>query len=284
MMIANNHPAGMSVIGESRKPTGFDLEARGIPLSEHPAVINSFFDDRVHYGDACVGVIKSFYSENVRYAKQLVGPDKVKFLYIVRNPIFKVVSRWKAKVRPGRHFFRDAFGRDPSDESEVFRSVLMYFAHQYYMRGIRFAKAKHCPIVRIEDINRSIHCRSGFFKRLMEWLTGTPWPQEYIDYIREHNTPAYQYRHHLEWENPDRTGRVDRVVSRQREKMTWSLRNNWEDDAEAAPYWEKLEPWQQSLYKSEFSEIERLYGYNISGVGVETSWAYRGQWWGEVNE
>lgn len=279
VILCNHHPAGMSVLGESHKACGFDLEARGLKQGHHKEEINHFFEDRVHFGDACVGIIKSFYPESVAHARQLAGREHVKLHSIVRNPMFKVLGAWRKKVPNGRKHYK----HDNSDEDEDFRASLLWMRDNYY-RSALDRVGRSTPLVRLEDLNRSMKYESGFFTRFVEWLTGTEWPDEYVRYCREHYTPAYKTDSWMEWEdNVARTGRVVRVHTKLLEPPQWPFRT-WDDDPDPALRWvTHVNDRRREIYKEVYAEVEAELGYNVSAPGItEENWRHRSEWWGEV--
>jgi hypothetical protein len=244
--ICTNHPTKrIAVLGESQKASGFDLEARGLSRADHPGEINRFLEDRVHFGDDCGGAVKCFFGVNERYAQHLVGKQNVRHTFVVRNPMYKILGKWKAKRSGGRRRFEEIHGRPPENDEEVFAGTLMYFRDTFYVKALRMASLKQSRLMRLEDVNRSIRARSPFFRRYM---------------------------------------RVVKVVNTQREETWWANRNNWEDDPDPARCWvTHLDDRQREIYKEIIGPIESEYGYNQTATGsVETDWACRNKWWGEV--
>lgn len=292
MVCCNNHPAGISLIGECHKKTQLDFVARGIPMTQEAknAQIQKLFEDRIHFGDCAMGVIKSFNESSVKWARKLVGKENVHVISMVRNPMLRFFTKWRKRVRDATIWYNREFNANYDPDWLIKDYPLMaeitsaYFALRYHNKFLTRVEAKHEPIVRLEDINRSIRLRTPFFKRLMEYLTGVEWSLEYIDHIRENWTPAYLYYNSIEWENEDKTGRVTAVVTKQREYRTYLVRDNWMDDIEPAVAYYFKNEYEWKAYHKWHDEIDRREGYNQRAFGsIEDDWEFRGAFpWGDV--
>ena len=278
LLLVNNHPAGMSMLGEIPKPSQLDFAGRGIPKSDYDKEVAKFFEDRIYYGDVAIGICKSFHPTNIKWAKQRMGDGAARIVQVVRNPIHRFVCKGSSKVVQGANWFKHLHGgRAPESEREVYEGVSAYFAQNYFEK---FLRRTEFPIIRLEDINRSMNKDFGFFKRLMEWLTQTEWPQDYLQHIHDNWTPAYNYNNWVEW---DAEGRCCKVGSAQRPRIARSDRD-WSDDPEPGVCWRKIEDWHLGAYLKYNSDCQRRLGYNQTGPGtVETDWEFRGKYpWGEV--
>lgn len=284
-LCCNQHPAGISVVAECHDETCLDLANRGFGMDQYDPQLCQLMRDRKHYGDACFGIIKSFRDPQIRLAKEMVGEQNVSIAYMIRNPRMRWCEARRKKARPGAVWFTSIHHREPRDEKEIMQGVANYFRVNYFEKA--FLQGADIPIIRLEDLNRSMKLRTGFFKRLMEHLCGVEWPDDYIDFIRENWLPSYQYYNWLEWENPDKTGRVTAVITNQREKPTWALRHNWDDDPYPKIYWndqDNMADWERETYLKEFAELERKLGYNLDEeYTVHDDWEFRGAYpWGDV--
>lgn len=277
--IVNNHPAGMSMLGEFPKAGQLDFKGRDIPADCQDQEVINFFEGRIYYGDVAIGMTR-FRSTYTQWARQRMGDEAVRIVQKIRNPILRFVGKRVAKQKPGAAWFQKLHGRSPKNEREIYEGVSAYFAQNYFEKFLK--RSQHYPIVRLEDLNKSIGKDGVFFKRFMEWLTQTEWPWDYIYHIRDNWTPAYQYEISLEW---DDEGRVSAVNMVRREKPTW--RRDWSDGPEPPLSWERLaveQPWLEEIYLKYHAGCQARLGYNQSGRGTtEADWEFRGAYpWGEV--
>jgi hypothetical protein len=276
-----NHPAQMSMLGELQKEGQLDLAGRGLTSDDRAEQTHKYIEDRIYYGDVAIGFYRWTW-ENVKYARNRVGKDSVRVVSRVRNPLYRFASKWAAKKKAGKRWFEKMYDREPRTEQEICEGCSAYFAENYFMKAIRKAERDGQPIVRLEDINRSMKKGGGFVKRHFEWLTKTEWPQWYIQHIHDNWTPGYVSRPALEW---DDEGRVSKVTWTQWDEPRWKWRDNWDDDPRPAYHWnEKLTDWEKELYMKYHERIERILGYNQGEKGVaDEGWAFRGTFpWGEV--
>lgn len=272
----NCHPAGMSLVGEVQYPNQLDLSRRGIPKDRWGLEVIRFFEDRIHYEDVAVGATMVMPAICVQWARRRMGEQAVRTVQILRNPLFKFGRRWKVKQRTGARRFQAKHGRPPDNEQEICEGVSEYFAASLFKKSL---SRSNIPIIRLEDINRSLNKDGAFFKRLMEWLTQTEWPWSYIQHIRDNWTPAYRYS--VSWEQDDE-GRFSRVSNTRYEKPTWD--RDWSDDPQPALYWDGLTGGRREAYLKYHAGCQARLGYNQSGPGtVEADWEFRGAYpWGEI--
>lgn len=265
MLICNEHPSGMCVLGEVTKAEGLDLTRRGVPKSELGSEIIKFLHNCSDQGKACAGIIKSFSYDVVKYVKAHNG-----FIFHkVRNPLHIVAWRFERKLRAAKYMFRELHGREPETMIERFEGHCAYYASNFYEKFLD--RAKHYPIVRIEDLNKSIWTGGMYFKRVMECITATVWPQEYIDHIYKNWTPEQIYLFHPVWEN----GRIVRVEH----EMVGTRgrgREGWEEDPGNAQYWDAWTEEQRAVYFKYFADVQNRLGYNQAYPGsTDAKWQYR---------
>lgn len=274
--IVNNHPAGMSMMGELVKPGQLDLKGRGICTDSRDKEVAKWFADRIHYGDIGLGICKSFRQSDVNQARQLMGKEAVRIVQMVRNPVLRFAEKWTRKTGPGRNWFKMLRGRPPEGEREVCEGVSAYFAQNYFEK---FMNNTQFPVIRLEDLNRSINKDFVFFKKFMEWLTQTEWPIEYLEHIKEHWTPAYNYQISTEWDDENRCSAVN---MKRWDKPT--LPRDWTPDQFPLRGWSRLTDWQREAYLKYNTDIQRRLGYNQSEMGsCDPDWEGRGKYpWGEV--
>lgn len=276
----NQHPAGMSCVAECNHETCLDFERRGLDMRHYDEEVLKLLEDRVYYGDVAIGIIKSFRPAFIKWAHE---NGAVRQCQLVYNPRWRFTGKWTSKVKPASVWFKAKYGREMETREEQCEATAAYFAQNYFSKYL--ARAKDWPIIRLEDLNRSMKLRSGYFKRFMEWLTGTEWDDEYISHIRENWTPAYQYHNWVEWEGPGKyEGRIAKIVTVQRGTPTWH-RDNWEPDPYVVKYWDNLTAWQRALYHKYTDEIDERLGYNNGNdTCAHDDWEFRGAMWGEVGE
>jgi hypothetical protein len=274
--ICHNHPtAQMSFIGECHKYLEF--ERRGIPYP-HPRAaydreIYNFFESRLHYGDAAIGLVKSFRPQHVEWATDRVGAEHVRVCQMMRNPRFNFIGKWVAKSQ--RIPLAKLLGREPASEYDVFEATACYYVKTFYEKFL--ARAVQYPLVRLEDLNISVGSDGDYFQRFMEWLTGVEWPTSYVDHIRQHHTAAYKYDNWVVWDTwPDGRARVKSVNTVQRVEQQWPYRNNWGEDPEPTRRWARLDERQREIYLRIIGPYERQLGYNQAHVGsTDSEWAAR---------
>jgi hypothetical protein len=282
-LLTNNHPAGLSTIGECHKPTCFNFGARGLDKGKHyNAEVIKFYHDRMYYGDRAIGIIKSFHWPNVQYAEQLVGKANIRIVQLVYNPRRRYCEKATSRGKDAAIWYETKYGEKMSTPEQQREAAAAYFAERYFGR---YVQAGHrYPIIRLEDINLSIRLKTRFFARFMEWLTGVEWTDEYVEHIRENWTPAYQYYNHLEWENPPFGGRIKAVVTKQREYMAWRNKDNWDPDPEVIKWWGNLTEAQKGYYTKYTTGVDRDLGYNDGDECCRLDhWKFRGSYpWGDV--
>ena len=279
MCIINNHPMPITCTGEIDKDTQLALRGRGL-MDQRDKIVQQFLADRIYYGDKSVGMIRSS-DADVRFARQH-GP--VMHVQLVYNPRRRYVQKGRAKKPAAVRWYKQTYGRDMITDREQTEAVAAYFVEHFWEKYINIARRQDWPIIRLEDLNLSLKLETGFFKRFMEWLTGVEWPDEYIDYIREHNTPAYQYYNHFEWEKPPYSGRVTKVVTEQREYMAWANRDNWDPDPFLDRWWSERTDMEKEVWIDKAAAMEKVLGYNRGDkITLEPDWEFRGAYlWGDV--
>jgi hypothetical protein len=278
-LCCNQHPAGISVVAECHLDNCLDLLGRGLTMANYDDELCRLMVDREEFGDACFGIIKSFRGAQVNLAQRLVGPENTTVCWMIRNPRMRWCEARRKKEAPGAQWFTQLYRREPRDIKEIRLGTARYFKENYFGKAL----AGDVPIIRLEDLNTSMRLQTGFFQRLMEHLCGVEWSNEYMDHIRENWLPSYQYHNWLEWTD----GRVTAVVTEQRDKPTWILRHNWDDDPYPKIYWndqENMEDWEREIYLEQFGELEQRLGYNLDEeCTVHDDWVMRGAYpWGDV--
>lgn len=264
MLICNNHPAGMCVLGEVTKDEGLDLIGRGVPKSELGNEVVKFLSDCQSQNKACAGIIKSF---NYQVVKYVLANDGI-IIQKVRNPIHIVAWRFKKKPEAAIFTFRELYGRNPETLTERFEGHCKYYASRFYDKFLRHAE--QYPIIRIEDLNESMRTDGLFFRRAMENVTGTVWADDYTRHIQNNWTPDQIYRFYPRW-NDGRITRVDHtILDRRRGKCS-----GWDEDLRNALYWEQWTQAQRDIYYKHFASIQNQLGYNQSYPGsTDAKWKY----------
>lgn len=295
--ICNSNPyARMSVVGECDKPNMLAFKRRGLPTGDsavYDREVYNFFESRLHYGDDVIGMVKSFQYCHVNWAIKRVGKKHVKVCQMMRNPRVGFLLKWDSRVPWSARYFRKEHNRDPKNEREWFEAVLLRYTRRFYLKFLEKADVE--PVVRLEDLNRSIGGDGRFFQNFMEWLTGTSWPMSYVEYIRKNFKPCWDYNVLVEWDKwPDGRDRVKRVITKPDTKI-WKYRDNWDEDPEPKQLWEqnasslglyvgrKMSEWQKKTFLKFIGPYEKRLGYNQSYVGcVEREWECRKKYpWGE---
>lgn len=274
----------MSVIAEVHSDDCMRFAERGLTKDDgRDHEIAKFFSDRVYYGDVTVGIIKSYRSTDIEWAKKHGHPTRE--VVLVYNPRWRYSQKGRANRKKATRWYWKTHGIKMITDEEQMKAVTVNFIDHYFAKYVVSAQRGYMPIIRLEDLNLSLKLHTGFFARFMEWLTGVEWTEEYVDFIREHNTPAYQYDNWLEWEVPPFGGRVTGVFTRQWEKKTWN-RHNWDPDPFLVKYWTAMEDWEKSTWMEHAADTECALGYNR---GLEIArlddWKFRGAYeWGDVYE
>ena len=293
--ICNNHPhAQMSIIAECDAKNCLAFKSRGKSQADYDSEIHNFFESRIHYGGDVIGIIKSFHSKNIQWAAKHVGTKRVKVCQMMRNPRVNFPIKWQGKQKDSVRYFKRRHKRGPENEREWFEAVCYRYIDRFYARFLK-AAGKY-PVIRLEDLNKSMAGNGRFFQQFMEWLTGIQWSNSYVNHIREHNKPSACYTNWVEWDKwPNGKDRVSRVCTTQDEKLGWPYRDNWNEDPDALRLWNLdresdyvklgycLTGWKKDDYLRFIGPYEKRLGYNQSYVGcVEREWECRKQYpWGE---
>jgi len=271
-----NHPCGrISVLGEVPKPSSLAFKRRGIPNSAMSRETIKFFNDRVHFGDVCLGVFKSFRTDVIQYVQERNGL----VLQCVRNPIHIVGVRQGRKMGPAERSFRSVYHRPMKTDDEIFEGHVIYYAEGKYRA---FLKRADCyPIYRVEDLNKSCGGDGAYFKRFMENLTGVEWPWEYVRHIQQNNLPCQLYDYRLEWDDQDRVCEVTMKARDDKVRASGEY-CHWGPDPSIPRYWKQWTDSQKEIYQKWFGELDRRMGYNQQHVGsVEDDWEWGGKYeWG----
>jgi len=277
-LCCNNHPARMSVIGEAHRPSQLDFERRGLDRkTDYEREVFKFFEDRIYYGDACVGVMLGFTGAHMKFVREKGG----KIFQIIRNPLYIVRTRENSKPDAAKATFTKLYGREPENDLERFEGLVSYYETNFYEKFLR--RGAEFPIMRVEDLNKSLDGDGLYYKRVMEALTQTEWPLDYIAHIRENFTPAYSADNHTEW---DEQGRVCKVVSVRRQVAQWGWRDNWKEDPylSGPRHWGAWDESHREIYLKRFGELQKRLGYNQDHIGsTDPKWEFQLQykWAGE---
>ena len=263
-------PPGMTVLGELHHHTQLDFKGRGLDKSSFDLdqAALDFFADSIYFKKACAGIMVSFRRTAMDFVEKHGGHIAQK----MRNPLYIVTARSKAKPRAAAYTFEKHKGRAPRDEKEKFWGLCTYYRDNFYARFLN--RAHIYPLIRIEDLNTSLGGDRSYYKSVMEWLTQTEWPDDYIEYIATHFYPGFYYQGQVEWEG-DRVKKFNQV---REEAPRWG-RENWDED----PYPKKCfdilgdRGWQE-IYLDVFRDIQPRLGYNNAYIGsVDRRWEYRGK-------
>lgn len=273
-LCTNNHPAGMSVVLELHKALMLDLENRGLdPRGDYVAEGLRFLKYRTGK-DACVGIIKGVRPALWRYMEARGG----RRLHVVRNPLALIGKRWNSRVKdPASVQWNERrYGRKPKDTSDMFEGYVMKYAFEFYGPYLRQAAEKKWPLVRLEDLNASVGGSGLYYQRVVEWLTQTPWPMDYVAHIKEHYTPGHWAHGRVIFDNDHNVLRV----------LMWPLARwkarlgQWgEDSSEGSPpyFWKRWKPEWHERYLKHFEELEKQLGYNQDHIGsTDERWEFEG--------
>ena len=261
------------MLGEVTKPKLFAFKRRGIDKSEMSKEMLWFFEQCKKLGMAAAGGIR-WRSDVLYYVQQNGGV----VAQLLRNPLHIVGYRMFRKPRAADVVWRRTHDEGPKDDLEVFEGHVQYYADDHLGKMIRLVDQKQWPIIRVEDLNRSMRTGDNHFKKVMEWLTKTEWPENYIEHIRTHFLPFQLYLHSIEW---DEEGRpmppvhtiVDVNRRRSSSKEGWDKRPGWEEDPSPLVLWESWNEAQQEIYLKHFAEIQRVLGYNQAYIGSLDTYA-----------
>lgn len=278
LYLCNNHPSGrISVLGEVPKPNQLDFARRGMTKKSHlNSEILKFFRDREDQNDACAGIVKSFTNGAIEFVTKRKGVIFQK----VMNPLHIVGKRMFKKPSNAAEMIRRKYGHAPLNKDEEFEGHCLYYGEQKF--EVFLNRADKWPIVRIEDLNESLGVDGFYFKRVMEGITQTEWPQDYIDYIRHNCFPNQHYVHSVHW---DEHGRVKEARSELRDPamgFRGEARGDWGENPLPARAWAAWTESQQAIYHKYFDEIDKRLGYNQRYIGsTEPEWEMLGKYiWG----
>lgn len=283
-LMCNNHPAGMSVILEAYKEEMFDFPSRGLDRRKHL--------DREYFRllefrtgkDACVGMLKNEHGTIWRWMEAREG----RRIQLVRNPIALIGTRMWRKVVAATECIRREYGHAPKNDEEMFEGHVMRYAYRFYETYLNRALESgrnHWPLVRLEDLNHSIGTDAKYFIRVMEWLTQTPWSQQYAKVIRREYTPAHAAYGRVIF---DEDFNVERILAwpHIRWRGRFGTPSQWGEDVSsgsASWYWENWSEDWRARYLKHMEVLQARLGYNQGHVGsTDLDWECRGKWWGEV--
>jgi hypothetical protein len=286
-MLCHNHPtAKISMIAECNAYNQLRFDERGVPMSRYDSEVLAFFEDRLADGELSIGVIKSITPAQVRFATQRVGAARVRRIQMLRSPVYTLDLKWYGgigrKILVGYPHFKRRIGRDPVTDSERFRGHCWRYYDRFYLPYVQ--RAKERPIVRLEDINRSMGGSGHFFKILMEWLTFQDWPTGYITHIQRNWTPDVRPSNVI----PRANGRWGRPITKPHGRPPYPGRDNWDDDPEPRQRWDAWEPWQKEIFLEVMQKggVLAKLGYDPEAPGTcGADWAFRGAYpWGDPGD
>jgi len=278
-----NHPQHkMWVLGEINKPCQLDFDGRGIEdtVENKTRETLKYFEDAERAGCEAAGIIKCFTPATRHWVQDHGG----RLIQMVRNPLSKCGSRsMRYLERPVRasRYYQEEFGQLPETHEEMIEAHFLWARRKFYDHFMRDKRAALFPLVRLEDINKSMGRDGMFFARLMEWLTQVSWPQIWVDHIRRHHLPNEQYRCWVVW---TQDGRVADVRTEPNKGAAYMNRTGcFSIDPESMIVWEQWDDMHRELYKKYFADVEKRLGYNQeypSSVSQDWEWASRYEWGG----
>ena len=278
----NHSTAKISVIAECNAYNQLRFKERGVDKRRYDAEVLKFFEDRLAAGELSIGVIKSITPAQVAFATKRVGAARVRRIQMLRSPIYTLDLKWYGgkgrKILVGYANFRRRMGRDPKTDQERFRGHCWRYYDRFYLPYVQ--RAKERPIVRLEDINRSMGGDGLFFKHLMEWLTFQEWPQSYIEHIQTNWKPDIRPTNEI----PLINGQWGRPITDPSGRRPYPGRENWDPDPEPRQRWNAWAPWQKEIFMEVMQKgnvLEKL-GYDPDAPGTcGAGWAFKGAYpWG----
>lgn len=255
----NVHPAVMRVLGEVHVPTQLDFPYPS-PKGEYDRQIIVFLQSQMDQKIAAAGIIKCFQP----YSQKFIREHKGRIVQLVRNPMevagFNVYKKIGAAER--------MLGHPARDQDEDFHAHMLYYELSY---NAILHRRKQEPIIRIEDLNRSCGGDGQFFKAVMEYMTQTDWPVEYIKHIQRWYLPGYHYPFKV----VKRDGIVVGIETTPFAHQLWRL--SWGDDPRPGEYWQAWTPKQRTMFTSALTEVSRYLGYDcLDNPGfTEIDWPLR---------
>lgn len=284
MLAINNHPhKKMWVLGEVHQPCQLDFAARGIeetPENKTCAILY-FFEDAESRGCHAAGIIKSFTPAIRKWGEE----RGARFIQMVRNPLSKMGKhvRLDRMVQAGPRFEAE-FGRLPETYEEKLEAHFLWARRKFYDHFMRDKRAAIFPLVRLEDINKSMHHSGKFFARVMEWLTQTEWPQDWVAWLRCHSPPNQVHENRIDLKRGDTRYEIDCVVTNIDKANSYINRTTcFAVDPESMICWEQWGDVTRGLYKKYFADVDRRLGYNQeypSSVSQDWEWAGEYEWGG----
>lgn len=284
-LMCNNHPAGMTVVLEGFKDQMLDFEARGLDrrkdLDRELLRLMKFRDGK----DACVGFLKS---EHPAVWREMLAHGGRR-IQVIRNPIALIGTRMWRKVEAATRWIKKRYGREPQGDDDMFEGHVMRYAYGFYEMYLKRAQSKrdnHWPLIRLEDMNRSVGTDGQYFLRVVEWLTQTEWPRGYLRVIRKYYTPAYGSCSMAIF---DEDYNVIKLLAwphlRWRERF--QTESEWGEDVShnSPPYhWENWSEEWRRRYLKHMLPLEKRLGYNQDHIGsTDPDWECRDAF-GEVDE
>ena len=255
--IGRVHPVGMRILGEAHVSTQLDFPYP-CPPREYDDHIIAFLKSQTLQGVRVAGIIKSFW----KYTRKFILDNGGRICTVLRNPMEVVGFKMHKKPKPG---LKPSFGA--------------HVLHYKKVYEVRMAQSGEQPVVRLEDLNRSLGGDGQFFKSFMEWLTKTPFPQGYIEHIQRHYLPGYYYGLSTVRVN----GIVVDVHSAVIRCQPWRMQ--WGDDPRPGEFWESWSEEERELFAEGLGPICEKLGYNYTDRPgfTEKDWSLASEYaWGKL--
>lgn len=276
-----NHPQPMTCLLEAFKEQMLRFDERRIDARKgYDDEIKRVFEFRKGK-DVCVANLKCDHPRLQQYVRDHEGH----LINLVRNPLAVIGKRFGRKNEEAKTRFQELYGRPPETEADLFEGTVLKYVRQFYsvylLRGQMHGK--EWPTIRLEDLNASIGHDGRYFQRVMKWLTGVEWPDDYIDFIREHHTPGHRATSRAIF---DKDYNLLRLPAWGRPAWRDRMGKWGEDVSENGPaaYWEQWSDEMRARYLLQCSEFQQRLGYNQDHIGsTDVDWEQRGQF-GEVLE
>ena len=161
-----------------------------------------------------------------------------------RNPIKVVHGKRRRRIKAERWW-----GRTDLTEDEIFEGILCKTAERF-----RAWQSHAWPLVRIEDLDRSLDAGGRYFKQVMEYVTRVEWNDDLVAQIQSGAVPPAGRRDASKlgmWQDDyEAVGQCRAPWEKRQDPPAWAI-------------WEHWEEWQQEIFVREFREIMITGGYRI---------------------
>lgn len=271
----NPVPAGIVMLGEAHTATQLNFphpDPGGKDTYDQHII--AFLKSQARQGRAATGMIKCFHAKAEAYMRARGG----RFATLVRSPM-ELTGCWKGRRGWGQSESRRripmrAIGHfPPKNERENF-ACLLYEVRQRYLPIVK--RAEREPLIRIEDLNRSVGGDGLFFQAVCEWLTQVPFPSYYVDVIRKWYLPCYHYPVCCIKNERGTVVGVAPIPSLRCDKS----RMTWADDTNPPKWWNSWTGEEQGLFMEYLQETCEALGYNCttSPGTVDVEWPMKGKY------